>query len=367
VIGGGLIGLSVARELAGDGWSVTVLERREPGQEASSAAAGMLVPALEFHSDPDLLRLGVAARDLYPSYVRDLCAETAVEVDLRLDGVLAPVMPAAERAAPPPGARVLLGDELRAFEPALAADIREACYFAGDGSIDNRALVRAVLAACEKRGVSIARGAVVEEVVLEGGRVRGVRHGGVEVPADIALNCAGAWAGQIRAAGAEVRVRPVAGQMLLLDAGRSRTGPRLTVYSPGTYLVPRSDGRVIVGTTVEDRGFEKRVEAGAIQRLLANAISICPSLSSARLAETWSGLRPRGERELPTVGPLGPPGLFAAVGHYRNGILLAPLTARVLADLVAGRSSEHAPLFGIDAGAGAEPAAERTLPRLRTG
>jgi len=193
----------------------------------------------------------------------------------------------------------------------------------------------------------------VEEVLTTSGAVRGVRTTQGEIAADVVINCAGAWAGEIRVPGAEVKVRPIKGQMLALEvpeAAPASGRPRLTLYSHHAYVVPRSDGRIIVGTTVEDRGFDKTVEAGAVARLVAGATKLCPALSSARFLEAWAGLRPLGEDELPRIGPAGPRGYFLAVGHYRNGILLTPLTAKLLADSVAGRR-------GLERAGGWRPAA----------
>jgi glycine/D-amino acid oxidase-like deaminating enzyme len=306
----------------------------------------MLAPQLEFHSLPERLAMGVAARDLYPGFAAEIEAETGLKLDLRLDGIVAPIAPGKPAGETPGGARRLTERELQDCELGLDRRFREGFFFQGDGSVDNRALVDALVRSCRLRGVEVRGSSPAEEVVVRGGRVQAVRAAQEEVEADIAVNCAGAWAGQIRATAPPLPIRPIKGQMLLLDRGAPPLGPpRLTVYSELAYLVPRSDGRVVVGTTVEDRGYDKQVEAGAVERLLRGALSLCPGLVSARFVEAWAGLRPLGGSELPLVGPHGPEGYFVAVGHYRNGILLAPLTARALADFVAGRDSFHTRFF----------------------
>jgi glycine oxidase len=345
VLGGGIIGLSIARRLAGEGWSVTILERGEPGREASWAAAGMLAPHLEFDPRSPLFAPAVRSRALYPAFARDLEEETGLGVDLRLDGVLSPLEEARGTDPLPEGALRMAGADLRAFEPALGPDVEAALYFPEDGSVDNRALVAALLASAEMRGVCVRRRSSAQEVLAPDGAVRGVRgrseaEGDFVIECDAAVNCAGAWAAEPRVPGVETTMRPVKGQMLLLELPRSGPpGPRFTIYSHEAYVVPRKDGRVIVGTTVEDRGFDKTVEAGAVRALLEGAIRLVPSLSAARLADTWAGLRPLGAGVLPTLGPAGPAGYYLAVGHYRNGILLAPLTALVLSERMAGREA----------------------------
>ena len=332
VVGAGVIGLAVARELAREGWCVVVLERTAPGSEASSAAAGMLAPHGEFVGDSPLFRAGLESRAMYPSFVAELEDETGIDVDLRLDGLLVPLEAAASSPAAQFSGRRVNGDEARSAEPGLSPDVEAALIFDEDGSVDNRALVRALAASCRSRGVEIRCPAAVTEVITDAGRVRGVRVQGRELSADAVINCAGAWAGSIRVPGGEVVTRPIKGQMVAVDTRRAQgSWPRRVIYSHEAYLVPRSDGRVVIGTTVEDRGFDKSVEPSAVARLLAGATRLWPSIARAPVAESWAGLRPLGVTELPRIGAHGPEGYFVAVGHYRNGILLAPLTARVLA------------------------------------
>ena len=335
VVGGGVIGLSIARELASKDWGVILLDKGEPGREASSAAAGMLAPGLEFEIGSPLFQLGTASRDAYGQYAAELKDETGIDVDLRLDGILNPVH--SDDTPPPAGATRVTGDQLHELEPSLAAYINAANFHEGEGSVDNRALVSALLAAARLRGVTIAKNTRVEEILLAGDAVCGIRTADVEIGADVVVNCAGAWAGQINVPDVETNVRPVKGQMLLLARPRSATppaGPRFTIYSHLSYVVPRSDGRIIVGTTVEDCGFDKRVEAGAVNRLLTGATRLCPALDGAEFVESWAGLRPRGEDTVPKLGPVGPRGYYQAIGHFRNGILLTPLTARVVVESV---------------------------------
>jgi glycine oxidase len=336
VAGGGVIGLSIARRLAGCGWSVTLCDRDEPGREASYAAAGMLCPRLEFEEDSAMRRLGIESLALYEEFAKGLEEETGERLDLRLNGILRPLFPE-EEAAPPRDAVLLEGANLREASPGLDPSFRRALLYEREGSVDNRALTRALLASCRRRGVRILAGARVREVLEERDAVRGVRTEAGVFEARVVINAAGAWAAEIEAPGPPLEVRPIKGQMLLLDSGRPPcVALERTIYSPRGYLVPRSDGRVVVGTTVEDRGFDKSVEGGALAALLDGAFRLVPGLRQARFLEAWAGLRPRGAGELPLIGPHGATGYFVAAGHYRNGILLAPLTEMRLAEAVLG-------------------------------
>jgi glycine oxidase len=345
IIGAGLMGLSLARRLAAAGWAVTVIERGVPGGEASTAAAGMLIPTLEFEPGSEALQLGLAARAHYPGHAAELQAETGQSVDLRLDGALA--LPETDGESwTPPGGQPVTGAELRRLEPELAESVDRAWYVAGEGSVDPRGLVAATLASCRNRGVAIRAGVTALEVLLRGDRVAGARTDAGDIEAEVVVNAAGAWASAVRVPGCELRVRPVKGQMLLLDAGAAPRRPlEHVVYSHLAYLVPRSDGRVIVGTTAEERGFDKTVEAWALARLAGNAALLCPRLGQARFVEAWAGLRPLGEGKLPSIGPRGPPGHFTATGHYRNGILLCPYTAEILAGMICGHPTGFTPTW----------------------
>lgn len=336
IVGGGIIGLSVARELSAQNYAVTVLERGPiVGREASHAAAGMLAPRLEFDEGEALLSPALESLNLYSRFVADLEKETDRDVDLRLNGIIAPLRDAEARRAPRPGARRLSKEEIQELAPGLSPSLSCVDYYAGEGSVDNRALVRAILLSCRQRAVQVRENVMVREVVTEGGRVVGVRTEADTVTADIVVNCAGAWSSRLQVDSEQLNVRPIKGQMLLLQADPSSPClPQHVLYEHKAYVVPRSDGRVIIGTTVEDVGFDKRVEAWAVNELLKNALTLCPELASAPLVEQWAGLRPKDESELPVVGARGPTGYYVATGHFRNGILLAPLTARRLSETI---------------------------------
>jgi len=328
IIGGGVVGLAAARKLSASGWRVTVLERGAAGQEASSAAAGMIAPRLEFREPSPLLEMALEAWRLYPGFAADLQAETGDRIDLHLDGILEPLSPDGREEAGAPGSSVVAGTDLRELEPALAPGIERARFYPGEGSVDCRALVRNLLASVLSRGVRLLESTAAGDVAVNGGRVIGVRTGEDLLPAELVINCAGAWASRISVPSAPIEVHPIKGQMALLTG---ESGPRLPIYSSEVYIVPRSDGRKILGTTVEDRGFDKSVDPATVERLVSAARRLCPPLAKAELVDSWAGLRPRSASgEAPVIGALGPPGYFVAVGHFRNGILLAPLTAEIL-------------------------------------
>lgn len=330
-MGGGVIGLSLARELRKGGAEVLIVERGEPGREASHAAAGMLAdadPAL-----PAALRaMAAASARMYPEFARELEDESGVKVDLRRQGTIAffpaPVSDARWKA--------LSAGEVRELEPKLEA-LPHACL-SDEGSVDPRALVAALLKAAKHRGIELANGERVTEIVVEKGRATGVRTPRTEFKAPLMINCAGAWAGEVWPAGVgRPSVKPVKGQMLAVIAHRTLAR---VVRGPEAYLVPRSDGRVVIGATLEQAGFDKRVEPETIQRLHQAAARLVPELGEAKMHEAWAGLRPGTGDGLPILGAMPVDGCFAATGHYRDGILLAPITARLMAQVIRGERPE---------------------------
>lgn len=342
IIGGGIIGLAIARRLASQGLAVALFDKSTPGSEASYAAGGMLCPRLEFEKGSPLSELGEISLQLYPDYVRELEEETGLCVDLRLNGVITPITPPGKPA--PPGSvasapRLLDAAALHELEPGINPEITRALYYEDEGSIDNRALTTALLVASEKLGVKIYRDCEVLEVLVEKDHVNGVRTRTGDYNSPIVINSAGSWATRIAGEIENVEIRPIKGQMLLLDCkGFEEDLPRHTIYSHRAYLVPRGDGRVIVGTTVEDKGFDKEIEPAAIEALRQDAVRMFPFLRNIQPREAWAGLRPMGKQDVPHIGALSPHGYFAAVGHYRNGILLTPLTQELMAREILGET-----------------------------
>jgi glycine oxidase len=343
VVGAGLIGLATAYELAKRGVAVTVYDRAEPARAASWAGAGMLAPFSEELPDPALQAFCRVALDAYPAFVAELHERTGVDARFRRDGTLHVALDDARLAAlaalgpgfAANGGAVELLDRAaaREREPMLAPTVAGALFVANEAQVDNRRLGRALIAACTALGVRFER---VTELALEadGRRVRGLRTTFGFTAAPIVVNAAGAWAGELPGVppAARIPVRPVAGEMLALAVPAGTL--RALVWSGHRYLVPRDDGRLLVGATVEERGFDARVTAAGMHDLLAAALAVSPALASFALVETWAGLRPGAHDGRPYLGTTALEGYLAAAGHYRNGILLAPATGRALASLI---------------------------------
>jgi len=353
IVGAGLIGLGIAYELARRGASVRVIDAHEPGRAASWAGAGMLAPYTEAHPSADFEAFCVSSLALYPEFVADLRARSGVDARLALDGILEAAYdsPAQDRLRAQVESRLARGiparwldrDELQRFEPALGRTARGAAFSPSEGHVDNRRLGRALRGACDALGVRIDENTGPVALEADARRVLGVRHPRGFVPAGAVVNAAGAWAGSIEGLPphAVLPVAPVKGQMLAL--AMSSNFIRRVLWLPGAYLVPRDDGRLLVGATVEDAGFDVRVTAAAMRTLLDAALAALPALAELTIVEMWAGLRPATPDGLPYIGPTSLGGYFVAAGHYRNGILLTPATARLIADILEGRST------GIDA------------------
>jgi glycine oxidase len=334
VIGGGIIGLSLALALRRQGARVLVLERGEPGREASHAAAGMLA-CCDPHTPLPLRPLLQASARLYPEFVRELEDESSLPIDFRSQGTIALAPDGISICS---GSRDLQPAEVPALEPALAA-VNLPAQFWPEASVDPRTVVAAAIAAARRRGVELVHGSSATGIVIRKGRAAGVNTARSSFAAATVVNCAGAWAAEIAAGAPFIPTRPVKGQMLSVVPA-AKNFLRHVVRAPEVYLVPRSDGRLLIGATVEEAGFDKRVDPRVIQRLHSAAIRLLPALASARILEDWAGLRPGTPDGLPILGPTSLPGYFAAAGHFRDGILLAPITARIIAGLVAGNLCE---------------------------
>lgn len=348
IIGAGIIGLSLAISLRKQGLRVLVVERGEPGREASSAAAGMLVGSgTELPSA--LQTLAAESARMYPEFAHEIEDESGMKVDLREQGTI--VLSTAENLRS--GAERLSAEKLLALEPELAASLNRSdsgsdgrqgvenpksslAAFLHERSVDPRALATAAIKAARHRGIDISAGTEVLALISSGDRVNGVRTGKSSYRADIVVNCAGAWAGCI--APHKFPVRPVKGQMVAVVAG-----PKLehVVRADEVYLVPRSDGRIVIGSTLEHVGYNKQTNVDAIQRLLHAARELVPALAHAKMHEDWAGLRPGTPDHLPLLGEASIRGYFVAGGHYRDGILLAPITAQVMTELILGKSLSH--------------------------
>jgi glycine oxidase len=336
IVGGGIIGLALSIALRKLGVTVLVVERAQPGREASYAAAGMLADC-PLETPPALQPLAAASARMYPEFVHELEDESDVDVDLRDQGTV--LFPSPEhvyqRAACTTGNP--LPSPLAELEPALADLERPAIYWK-ERSVDPRALTSAALKAARHRGVDISSGTKVAAVLLAKGSVVGVSTDKTTYAAPAVVNCAGAWAGYLPPH--QFPTRPVKGQMLSV-VGAPRGLLSHVVRAPEVYLVPRTDGRILIGATVEEAGYDKRTDADTIQRMHQAAIYLVPALSQARVLEAWAGLRPGSPDNLPILGPTQTPGYFVATGHFRDGILLSPVTAHVMAQVITGVKPEY--------------------------
>lgn len=328
VVGGGIIGLSISIELKRQGASVLVVERGEPGREASYAAAGMLADT-PVELPAALHELARASANRYPEFVHQLQDEAGANVDLRDHGTifLSDSYRQAGHSLPLP---------LPELEPALA-NPQQPAIFLRERSVDPRALSAASLKAAKHHGVDVSSGTTVTSVLIERDRVVGVETEKTTYAASSVVNCTGAWSGQLGPV--PCPTRPVKGQMLALVGTHELV--RHVIRSPEVYLVPRSDGRILVGSTLEEAGFDKRTHAETIHRLHQNAITLVPKLAETRILESWAGLRPGTPDALPLLGSTSIPGYFIATGHFRDGILLAPITAYIMARVISGKDPEY--------------------------
>ena len=351
IVGGGVIGLASAWRLAQGGARVAVLEREDrPPAGATRVAAGMLAPVGELtFGEPLLLELTLVASELYPGFVAELEKASGMSTGYEVTGALHVALDGDEAAqlrrvhdlqrSLGLGAEWLTPRRCRELEPALTPSLSGGVHAAGEGSIDPRALTAALLAALEGEGVEVRTGTEVTAALLEGERIAGVRTaGGEEWRAATVVLAAGAWSGSAEwlPPAACPPVRPVKGQILELRTPDGSAPCGRILASERVYLVPRADGRLIAGATVEERGFDTSVTAGGVHELLREAYRLLPEVAEMELVEAMAGLRPGTPDNLPLVGTGELEGLVLATGHYRNGILLAPLAAARVAEALAG-------------------------------
>jgi len=328
----------LARQLQIAGLKVLVVEKHEPASEASAAAGGMIA-----HCDPhvsqSLKPLIAASAEMYPEFVRRLEGESGEFADLCDAGTIAWF-----DDNETPGcatARRLDDTELSRMEPMLR--LREGAWFLPERSVDPRGLGRALTKAAKRGGADFVTGSPATEVLTADGCAAGVSTSHATYSGGLVVNCAGAWAGQIHPI--EIPTRPVKGQMVCLvpqnvvpQSHVAHAAPLIehVVRTPAVYIIPRSDGRVLLGATIEEAGFDKRVDPEAIQKLYQAGIDAAPALSSMRIHDAWAGLRPGSPDNLPILGETSLPGYYAATGHYRDGILLAPITAHLMTQFITG-------------------------------
>jgi glycine oxidase len=345
IAGGGLIGGSIALELAGAGLRVGVFDRQEPGREASWAGAGILSAAPENPVMIPAVPLCKASLALYPEFVTMVEEISGQRVGFRPKGTIEALFSRDARAelstliALHHGlglrAEPLRAEDARELEPALSEEVAAGVLRPDEASVDNRALTRAVFEAARRGGAEIFPSCGVESIWREGGKQRrcaGLVLQNEKVEAAWTIVAAGCFSAGVEGVNTYAPVRPAKGQMVALRADELKI--ERVLWSEKIYLVPRDDGRILAGATVEYVGFDKEVTAGSIEKILSAAIELAPGLASARIEETWAGLRPDSPDHLPILGPTDLDGLLIATGHFRSGILLAPITARLIREWV---------------------------------
>jgi glycine oxidase len=348
VLGGGIIGLAIAWQLARRGAHVTVLERDAPGHAASWAAAGMLAPYTEVIDDLPLREFAIASLRAYPAFAQELLLASDVDIYLRLHGILevaydashADRLRARVASAQANGVtmQLLSESEIAGYEGALAAQAHCAVLSPEEGQVDNRRLGRALTEAAVRAGVRIRRNCSALAVECSPRRIMGVRTDEGYLSAGYVVNALGAWAGEVSGLPAHyaVPVRPVKGQMLAVAMPRRYI--ERVVWAAGVYLVPRDDGRLLVGATVEECGFDDRLTAGGVHTLLSGLLAALPGAANFAVSETWTGVRPNTPDGRPYVGASELGGYIVASGHYRNGVLLTPITSLHIADALEGKA-----------------------------
>ena len=343
IAGGGVIGGAIALELARAGLRVAVFDRQQAGQEASWASAGILSPAPENPGMVAMVPLGKASLALYPEFVGWVEEISGKSTGFRPKGTLEALFSHDTKAeelstiiALHHGlglkAEPLRAEDARELEPALSEEVEAAVFRPEEGSVDNRTLMAAILKAAERSGAEIFSGDGAKAIWRDGDRCAGLVLQNEKVEAKWTIIAAGCFSATIEGIAPYVPVRPAKGQMAALRADDLKM--ERVLWSETIYLVPRNDGRILAGATLEYAGFDKRTTAGGIEKILSAAIDLAPGLANARLEETWAGLRPDSPDHLPILGPTDVDGLLIATGHFRSGILLAPITARLVREWI---------------------------------
>ncbi len=344
IIGAGIMGMSIAWRLAQAGVAVTLFDRHRAGSGATHAAAGMLAAGLEGEPGEEWLHpLCDASQRLWPDFARELAEESGLDLGYRNEGTLSVALSRDDAAKlrqdlarlTALGCDLVWADsrELRRREPSLNPAVVGGLISARDHQVDNRVTAAALAAVLARRGITIHQEIPVA-LATAGGRAVGVRVGDRLHEADVVVLAAGAWSAEVDGVPPAARppVRPCKGQMMALAMDPAAPLLNHVVWGPGTYLVPRRDGRLILGATVEEKGFDTTMTAGGVLSLLHAAWRVLPGIEELPILESWVGFRPRARDDAPLLGPTAAlPGLIHASGHHRNGILLTPATADLVA------------------------------------
>lgn len=346
IAGGGLIGASIALELADAGLNVALFDAGKPGREASWASGGMISPAPENPGMIPFVPMSLASVALYPEFIRRVESLTGMNVGYRKSGALDVILTgnAEEELSTVIAlqhgvglkAKALSAEQARQMEPALTEELQAAIFREDEASLDTRAFTDATLKAAEQKGVKIFPRNGAKALWKAGNRCRGLILEGGQAEAKWTVIAAGCFSAGIEGAAEYAPVSPAKGQMIALRSDSVEI--QKILWLEHKYLVPRSDGRIIAGSTIERTGFDHAVTAGGVQLILREVMKMVPGLETARIEETWAGLRPDSPDHLPIIGPTDVEGLLIATGHFRSGVLLAPVTARMIREWVVGQS-----------------------------
>ncbi len=354
ILGGGIIGASLAEELARHGRRVALVERARIGAEASSAAAGVLSSQMDVPQPDTFFDLCQASRKMYPRWVEHIQRRSGLSVGYSADGVLYIAMTGRQEAIMDRRIRWQMRQGLKAkrlsardvkrLYPVVDGRIKRGYFFPNEAQIDNALLMEALGIAVRKAGVQVFEGVSARRLRVEQGKVQGVETDQNTLRSPVVVNCLGSWSGFEPASTLRLPVQPIRGQIMVFDAPRGTL--RFPVMAERAYAVQRQDGRVLVGSTLEAAGFQKALTAGGMHDILCGLKSVMSAVNSWTFAHAWAGLRPCTPDKLPILGPTPIEGFFVATAHYRHGILLAPITARILTDLIlTGRTPFDLELF----------------------
>jgi glycine oxidase ThiO len=359
IVGGGVIGLSLARELHKKGaGKIIILERGKLGRESSFAAAGILAPQAEAEKPDDFFHFCSDSKNLYLNFAEKLSTETGIDIEVDRNGTLYLAFSETDAAEIRRrykwqkkfelNVEYLNAEAIRKAEPFVSPDVRGALFFPNDWQVENRKLLAALQKYAKLNDIEVIENAEVKNLLIEKAKVVGAETSKGKIFTQTVVLATGAWTSLIKLSENALplpEVKPIRGQILSF-----KTAKRLfskVIYSPRGYIVPRIDGRILIGATVEDAGFDKNITISGTNFLLETALEISPNLANLKIYDKWAGLRPFASDGLPILGAIPKiENLFIATAHFRNGILLAPLTAKILADkIVENLDSKYLEIF----------------------
>jgi glycine oxidase ThiO len=347
VIGAGIIGLSISHHLKKHNFDITVLERNKAGIEASWASAGMLAAQSEFDFYEKFMDVCIKSRDMHSDFCEEIKNASGVDAEYQKSGMIRPALNEENEKhlrtnyewQKKKGFEIefLSGDELRKIEPNLSKNISSGLFTKNDGQVNNRKLMEALIIANKNKGVKIIEYCEVTDYLIENDKINGVKTNNGIFNADIVVNAAGAWSSLIsKGIIPNFEVEPVHGQMVSLQADKKLLDKVIfaSILGKGGYMVPRKNNEIVLGSTMEDIGFERRITEEGINSILNNSFEILPELKNLKIKEKWSGFRPFTDDKLPIISKTNVENLILATAHGRNGILLAPITAKAVTELV---------------------------------